>query len=104
MGQKIALLKLVSGEELVARIEQEPNLDLDIEHFTIKDPRVIGLQPSDDGNVSFGLGPWVPWVMQQLATEIRIHKDKLLIDPVEPLPQDIENGYIQQTTNIDLGT
>lgn len=99
MANKIALLKLISGEELIARIKSEP--DDENSYYSIEEPRTITLQPTQEG-VTFGLGPWVPWIVNQLGTEVRIDQSRLLVDPIEPLPQEIENGYTEQISGIKL--
>lgn len=98
-ANSVALFKLVSGEEIIARIADTPSDESP--YYSIKDPRVIALQPSGE-SVSFGLGPWVPWVLNEFASSIDIHQDRLLVEPVESLPKEIKDGYAQQVSGIQL--
>lgn len=93
---QIVLLKLKTGEELIAKVVDNGDEDA----IEIDEPRIIAVQPTQNG-ASFGLAPWLPWILGS-GNPIRIEKQDLLLDPIEDLPKDIEDGYLQQTSGIQI--
>lgn len=97
----IVLFKLVSGEDIIARVKEAPSDDSS--SYKISDPRMLILNPSEQGSgVQFGLAPWLPWMLDEFASQLEIKQDRLLVDPIESLPKEIQDGYAQQISGIQI--
>lgn len=96
MSQQVVLLKLVTGEDIVTKLDDENN-----NVFTISEPRVISLQPTADG-VSFGLSPWLCWILNENATTMSIRNEHVMVGPITSLPDEITKGYYEQISGLTL--
>jgi len=89
----IKLLKLLSGEEILAEIIDSETQDNKI---AIKKPMVLRQNPQSG---EFVLVPWL-----QLSSNeevIGVELEKLIIEP-QPIHQEISNSYIQASTGIEV--
>ena len=87
----IKVLKLVTGEELIGRVECQTDIDI-----TISSPRVMRMYQTEQG-ISAGL---VPWLMTAPDAQVDI-KSSHIMTSVD-CPKDVEDSYLQQTSKLDL--
>ena len=85
----IVILKLLSGEELLAKKESEGFYDK---------PRMLHMVQTQDG-VRAGL---VPWLLSNPDAEVKISQHAIVAELV--CPSDLESSYLQQTSRLDLST
>jgi len=94
MSQKIIALKLSSGDEIIARLE-----DTDDEGFTVDRPMALGIGPSpDDPRVP--VIQMVPWLVSNQDGSCKINKRNVVAE-ITPHTE-LEKGYLQQTSGIQL--
>lgn len=88
---KVCVLKLTSGDELVARTEVADGF------YVISDPRVFQVIQTETGGVSAGL---VPWILSSpdATCELGVQHVMCKIDA----PLKLEQVYLQQTSRLDL--
>jgi len=94
MSETVKVIKLISGEELIARVIEETNSSI-----TIKNIRTVQAIPTSvQGAVGMALVPYM--VMVNDNDPIPINKSNTL---VVTLPKaDIEKNYLSQVTGITL--
>ena len=85
----IRLLKLVSGEEIVAEVEQ------DGEDIIIDNPSTIILMPSQGGGTSVGLADWMLFASKKTVT---LSKNHILYN-IEP-SEELQNLYAKVHSKI----
>ena len=88
---KVVVLKLVSGEEVLAKLEREDDTFL-----VVSKPMVVQIMPSKDG---YGVG-LVPYIHSKTLGDYNIAKE-LVICMAEP-DVDVEKGYLGQVSGIQL--
>lgn len=91
---EIVLLKLITGEELVAKKIDEVN-----ETWVLSNPRVLTVTPADNGQMGIGM---IPWLVGDADGDVTIKTSSIIGQSTE-IPKQLENGYIQNTTSIQLG-
>ncbi len=95
----IIWVKLVSGEELVARYV---GTDKDTDWMKIIKPRVLVVQPTPDGQ---GMGVvMMPYAVGIPESNVSLQSSKIMSMNSDPLPKGLEDGYLQQTSGIQLAT
>ncbi len=94
MSQKIVLFKLINGEELIGKVVEE-----DDNTYTLAKPRVMMVQPAGNGQMQVGM---IPWLVGTPDGDCKVYKDKIAGEPAGDLPKQLEDGYLQQTSNIQL--
>lgn len=88
---KVVVLKLVSGEEVLANLENEE------ENFiVVTKPMVVQIMPSKDG---YGVG-LVPYIHSKSYGEFLINKEMIVCN-ADP-DSEVEKGYLSQTSGIQL--
>ena len=93
MAQEVIALKLSSGEEIIARVENR-----DDEAITLDRPMMVVLTPSPDGQ---GIGiQMMPWLASNQDATARVFNSHV-IATVAPNGE-LEKGYLQQTSRIQL--
>jgi len=92
---EIALMKLVSGEEVIAKVTENTENTL-----TIKNARVLIMQPTGPGQVGLVMVPWMATVPDD---EIPLRKVDIMHRATN-VPKELEDGYLQQTSGIQLAT
>jgi len=90
----IRLFKLISGEEIVARVQEETPTT-----FVLKSVRALVIHPAANGQMQVGMMPWSAGVPDGNVT---LYKTGILGTPEEPLPKQLEDGYLSQTSGIQL--
>lgn len=88
---KVVGIKLINGDEIVARVAT-PSAD----GMVIEMARTIGLQETQQG---VGLG-FMPWTLSNPDAEVKLSaKDYFAVFDVKP---EIEKAYLSQTSKIQL--
>lgn len=96
MSQQIRLLKLTSGEEIIGKlVKSEDN------HVILSSIRTLIMQPVGPGQVQIGM---IPWMAGMQDGDVRIHRDRILGEPVSDVSKQLEDGYLQQTSGIQIAT
>lgn len=95
----IVLYKLSTSEEVIARQKS-----FDDETIVVEDPRVVTFMPNQQtGQVGVSLMPFMIGVMDQsISSEVRLARSHIVAS-AKP-SKELEDGFIQQTTGIDLTT
>ena len=90
---EVKTFKMMSGEEIIARIENETD-----ERLTIIKPRTIAITPVGPGQAQLSL---IPYVASDPDGEFDIPKTAIMciIDLSNP---ELEKGYLEQTSGIVL--
>ena len=93
MANDVKVLKLITGEEVIARvIEEENNL------ITLEKPMTLQmLPPTSTGQVGFAL---VPWMKAAKNEKVTISTEHILVE-VEASEQS-EKNYLQVVTGLSL--
>lgn len=92
MAQEVIALKLTSGEEIVARVE-----DRNEESLTLDKVMIVGVGPGKDGNPVVQMMPWL--AANQDATVIVFNAHVVAAFGLHP---ELEKNYLQQTSRIQL--
>ena len=94
MSQDVIMFKALNGEEIIARLIEETD-----EHYTIEKPRVLVTQQGKKpGELTVGL---VPWFVGSPDGTIDVSKAHIFAR-LTRVPIELQKGYLQQTSNIDL--
>jgi len=93
MSQEIRSMKLLSGEEIIGRIESD-------DEFTLTLSKVRAIQMVQTGPQQMGMA-MAPFLATNIDGDITIRKAALAVDPMEP-STDAEKPYLEQTTSIAL--
>ena len=93
MAIEVKVLKMISGEEVIARTKSENTL-------VILDKPLLLTQmpdPSQPGRMAFGL---VPWIISAAAEDTVVSVDHIIAQlPAKP---EIEKMYLSQTSGLSL--
>ncbi len=92
MANDVKVLKLITGEEVIARVSEENNL------ITLDNPMTLQmLPPTSTGQVGFAL---VPWMKAAKNEKVTISIEHILVE-VEASDQS-EKNYLQVVTGLSL--
>ena len=92
MANDVKVLKLITGEEVIARVSEENNL------ITLDNPMTLQmLPPTSTGQVGFAL---VPWMKAAKNENVTISTEHILVE-VEASDQS-EKNYLQVVTGLSL--
>ena len=93
MANDVKVLKLITGEEVIARVtEEENNL------ITLKNPMTLQmLPPTSTGQVGFALVPWMKAAKNNKAT---ISIEHVLV--TDEASDQTEKNYLQVVTGLSL--
>jgi len=92
MANDVKVLKLITGEEVIARVTEENNL------ITLEKPMTLQmLPPTSTGQVGFAL---VPWMKAAKNEKVTISTEHILVE-VEASDQS-EKNYLQVVTGLSL--
>lgn len=92
MSQEVIALKLSSGEEVVARVEERED-----DYLTLDRAMIVGVGPGQDGNPTVQMMPWL--AANQDAT-VRVYNSHIVASFAPHA--ELEKGYLQQTSKIQL--
>lgn len=90
---KVLSLKLLSGEELVARVVEQTATE-----FTVDSPQVLQFQQKGNGQLGLAFVPWT--LSNPEASDIKIPTAMVMASFV-PSPT-VEKQYLAQTSRIAL--
>ena len=92
MANDVKVLKLITGEEVIARVSEENNL------ITLEKPMTLQMvPPTSTGQVGFAL---VPWMKAAKNEKVTISIEHILVE-VEASDQS-EKNYLQVVTGLSL--
>lgn len=92
MAQEVIALKLTSGEEIVARVEDRTD-----ESLTLDKAMIVGIGPGQDGQPTVQMMPWLAANQDATVTVFNSH-----VVAAFGLHPDLERSYLQQTSRIQL--
>jgi hypothetical protein len=95
MSIKVLLAKLTSGEEIIARIDEEMDT-----YYVISKARLLMVNQQPNGQMGMGM---IPWLMGAPESSIRLEKNMISGKVMGEIPKELEDSYLQQTSNIHLG-
>lgn len=93
----VASLRLLTGEEIVARVAA---IDYDRKNIVVTKPVLIQVHLDDKGQIA-GIGFTAFMFSVEESSEYEISFDNLLIMPL-PARSDIESNYLRMTTGLAL--
>ena len=93
MANDVKVLKLITGEEVIARVSRESSNLLILDR-----PMILQMMPANQqGQLGFAL---VPWLMSGKSEKITISIDHII---AEDVPKDqAEKNYLAQVTGLSL--
>jgi hypothetical protein len=89
----IRVFKIMTGEEIISRVTEETDTT-----FTLNKPRVVAIAPGPNGQVSVTL---IPLFASNQDGDAGLEKAAIVAE-VSEINDELEKGYIQQTTGIAL--
>ena len=94
MSTEVISLKISTSEELIARVVERKD-----DSIVLDQPRAIGLTQGQDGSVGMQL---IPFMASNQDGEITVYNNHIVAETTPA--KELEEGYLQQTSLIDLGT
>ena len=91
MANDVKVLKLITGEEVLARIEQKDTV------LILDNPQKLMLMPQEDGQFGFAL---LPWILAGKNDKITVPIDQIVAQD-EPNSK-AENRYLTTVTGLTL--
>ena len=95
MANDVKVLKLITGEEVIARISEEERSDL----ITLEKPMTLQMIPptTSTGQVGFAM---VPWIKAAKNDKVTISIDHVLV--TDEASDQTEKNYLQVVTGLSL--
>jgi hypothetical protein len=95
MANDVKVLKLITGEEVIARISEEERSDL----ITLEKPMTLQMIPptTSTGQVGFAMVPWIKAAKNDKAT---LSIDHVLV--TDEASDQTEKNYLQVITGLSL--
>ena len=95
MANNVKILKLITGEEVIARVTEEKNVDL----ITLEKPMTLQMLPpnTSTGQVGFAL---VPWMKAAKNEKITISTEHIIAE--DEASEQTEKNYLQLVTGLSL--
>lgn len=90
-----AIMKLVSGEEVIAKINGESE-----DEVLIESARSLIMQPTGPGQMGIGM---IPWIATLPDDEISVRRRDIMHFN-DNVPKQLEDGYLQQTSGIQIAS
>lgn len=87
------ILKLVSGEEIIAKIVEEMETTL-----VLESARSLLVQPTGPGQMGIAM---LPWMATNPDGEVDIRLQDIMVRS-DDVPKQLEDGYLQQTSGIAI--
>ena len=93
MANDVKVLKLITGEEVIARVTEENNL------ITLDNPMTLQMIPptTSTGQVGFAL---VPWMKAAKNKKVTISTEHILVE--DEASEQTEKNYLQVVTGLSL--
>ena len=93
MANDVKVLKLITGEEVIARVSTESSNLL-----TLDKPMILQMMPANQqGQVGFAI---VPWLMAGNSERITISTEHILAEDV--VKSEVEKNYLANVTGLTL--
>ena len=93
MANDVKVLKLITGEEVIARVSTESSNLL-----TLDKPMILQMMPANQqGQVGFAI---VPWLMAGNSEKITISTEHILAEDV--VKSEVEKNYLANVTGLTL--
>ena len=95
MANDVKILKLITGEEVIARVTEEKNVDL----ITLEKPMTLQMLPpnTSTGQVGFAL---VPWMKAAKNEKVTISTEHIIAE--DEASEQTEKNYLQVVTGLSL--
>ena len=95
MANDVKVLKLITGEEVIARISEEERSDL----ITLEKPMTLQMIPptTSTGQVGFAM---VPWIKAAKNDKVTLSIDHVLV--TDEASDQTEKNYLQVVTGLSL--
>ena len=95
MANDVKVLKLITGEEVIARVTEEKNVDL----ITLEKPMTLQMLPpnTSTGQVGFAL---VPWMKAAKNEKITISTEHIIAE--DEGSEQTNKNYLQLVTGLSL--
>ena len=95
MANDVKILKLITGEEVIARVIEEKNIDL----ITLEKPMTLQMIPptTSTGQVGFAL---VPWMKAAKNEKVTISTEHIIAE--DEASEQTEKNYLQVVTGLSL--
>ena len=95
MANDVKVLKLITGEEVIARVTEEKNVDL----ITLEKPMTLQMIPptTSTGQVGFAL---VPWMKAAKNEKVTISTEHIIAE--DEASEQTEKNYLQVVTGLSL--
>ncbi len=95
MTNNVKVLKLITGEEVIARINEEKNVDL----VSLEKPMILQMLPptSSTGQVGFAMIPWMPAAKNE---KVSILIEHIIVE--DEASDQTEKNYLQVITGLSL--
>ena len=92
MANDVKVLKLITGEEVIARVSEENNL------ITLDNPMTLQmLPPTSTGQVGFAL---VPWIKAAKNEKVTISTEHIIAE--DEGSEQTQKNYLQLVTGLSL--
>ena len=94
MANDVKVLKLITGEEVIARITEEKNNLISLEK-----PMILQMMPptTSTGQVGFAL---IPWIKAGKNEKVTISTEHIIVE--EEASEQTEKNYLQVVTGLSL--
>ena len=93
MANDVKVLKLITGEEVIARVSTESSNLLILDR-----PMILQMMPANQqGQVGFAI---VPWLMAGNSEKITISEEHILA--VDEVKSEVEKNYLANVTGLTL--
>lgn len=96
MSQETKLFKLITGEEIIGRLEDDGT-----DFYTLSSIRTLMASPGQNGQMHLGL---IPWMVANPDDEIIIKKEHIIGEPSGNIDGELEKAYLQQTSGIQFAS
>ena len=94
MANNVKILKLITGEEVIARVTEEKNVDL----ITLEKPMTLQMiPPTSTGQVGFAL---VPWMKAAKNEKVTISTEHIIAE--DEGSEQTQKNYLQLVTGLSL--
>ena len=94
MANDVKILKLITGEEVIARVIEEKN-----NLITLEKPMILQMMPPDrtTGQIPFAL---VPWMKSSKNEKVTISTEHIIAE--DEASEQTEKNYLQMVTGLSL--
>lgn len=91
----ITCFKLTTGEEIIANVVHRLE-----DYYLLAKPRVLIAQQT--GPKELGIVAMVPWMFCDPDGKHKLYTQFIMGEPDQQLPKDLEDGYLKETSGIEI--